>query len=208
MHRLAQPEPWPSSRRVLKRGCGESECSATKRIVLGVQRLSLRTVVQSPSPLSRNSSMEIINGSVFAADSDARSMDSDDDDHSRQSQSSSQNSDVEWDYPRRTRSNSESKVPTYGTDWIDRERTWSLPRIARLREEDRTVNIGATAASLIRKSKLTLVRRASDPPRFRQARKEQGLNPGIADAGYSAGCECDSDAEDQMNCKHCVQVRN
>jgi hypothetical protein len=183
----------------MKRNAG-MECISTKRIILGVQRLSLRTVKRSPSPLSPPSSMEIVCGSIRA--NGELSSDSEDQNHSH---SSSQDSDMDWDNTRRARSSSEPRTRRRIRREIDdhmsegqRGRTWSLPRIVQLQEEARTTVAGVVTTVFPRRSRSRLSRRASDPPRFVNLRTDGG-----PDAGYTGGCECDSDMEDQVFCTNC-----
>ena len=174
----------------------EAECNSTKRIILGVQRLALRPSKRSPSPLSlHSSSMEIIYGH-FGAGTEISS----DSDEANHSQSSSQDSDLDYDYPRRTRSNSEPKSGSRKRREVDdfsRSRTWSLPRISQLQQEAKHSVGGVVTTVFPRKVKVRLARRASDPPRFRN------LLEVANEAGYSGGCECDSDMEEQILCPNC-----
>jgi len=185
----------------------DADSNCTKRIVLGVQRMSLRAAKRTPSPSSQHSSMDIIRGDTWEG-SDGRSSTESEGDQL----SSSEDSNMEWDQPRRSRSNSEPRTSNnrrtnYAADDDDIksegaiERTWSLPRIIQLQEEERIMK-DALTTQYPRLLKSKLHRRVSDPQRSLRNLQVQSPHGG-ADPGYSAGCECDSDMEDQAICIHC-----
>jgi hypothetical protein len=124
----------------------------------------------------------------------------------------------------RTRNNTVSEDVEMNGTAPRRDRTWSLPRIIQLQQEEARLDVTneILVASSPRRtpnvvrassSQRLLRRRASDPTKFREQPVydlDDVIVPSstrhIKDTGYSAGCECDSDGEeDDVICRHCAR---
>jgi hypothetical protein len=172
---------------------------ATKRLVLAVEILSLNSPKISESP-SSVVSMEV----QQQIESDDSSFLSEWPRHS-----SSNDSDSEKDNRRRTRSNSEPNEYHLAMD-IERkcrDRTWSTSRVVEIQEEARSFVTSTISTVFARRIRSRMLRRASDPPRFRE-QVEQAAANAFKDTGYSGGCECDSDQEESTLCKTCASRRS
>ena len=178
----------------MKRGASSFDHDA-KRLILGVERLSLNGPRPLPVP-SPAHSLEVL----VHDDSSSNSG------HSGKPSSSSGGSDSEHEAKVRERAASESQHATANSNDMEvekRERSWSLPRIVQLREEEARVTTSTSLVTVLSRMPRPrlLRRRASDPARLKDRENK-------ATGGYSAGCECDSDAEDEWRCKHCRRKKS
>jgi hypothetical protein len=165
----------------------EVESLTTKRLVLGVQRLSLHSAPKKRTPTPEACLMDVVPNirEYHSSGSEGEG-----------SRHPSSDSEFELDNLRRRRSGSDPPSRPRGRN----ERTWSLPRIVQIKQEEKDI-LSCTLTTLYHtRSRHRMQRRASDPARARRMSDVSNLNQ---QDGYSGGCECDSDMEDQVYCNNC-----
>jgi hypothetical protein len=184
---------------------GTVTSESTKRLILGVQRLSLRAAGSSSGGLSRkrtpspvfftrtHSSMDVVN-----PPEQARSKHHPESDHA--STDESENEDVAPE--RRSQLTSARRSVKRHESDMDvsmRDRTWSVPRIEQLRGEAKTILSDAMTTVYPQRNTLKSRRlsRASSDPMMTNGPRTSRLAKDLLeeDVGYAGDCECEPDAD-------------